>query len=73
MQIAERVYSLAQEQNDARLMMGAYRVLASTLYFLGDFETSLIWVTLNSSHASAIAPLLDPVDQPEPSQGSPGT
>jgi hypothetical protein len=23
----------------------------------------LIWVTLNSSHASAIAPLLDPVDR----------
>jgi serine/threonine protein kinase len=40
MQIAERVYSLAQEQNDARLMMGAYRVLASTRYFLGDFETA---------------------------------
>jgi tetratricopeptide (TPR) repeat protein len=40
MQIAERVYSLAQEQNDARLVMGAYRVLASTLYFLGDFETA---------------------------------
>jgi hypothetical protein len=40
MQIAERVYSLAQKQNDARLMMGAYRVLASTLYFLGDFETA---------------------------------
>jgi tetratricopeptide (TPR) repeat protein len=40
MQIAGRVYSLAQEQNDARLMMGAYRVLASTLYFLGDFEHS---------------------------------
>jgi hypothetical protein len=39
-QIAERVYSLAQEQNDARLMLGAYRILASTLYFLGDFETS---------------------------------
>ena len=38
MQIAERVYSLAQEQGDARLMMGAYQVLASTLYFLGDFE-----------------------------------
>jgi hypothetical protein len=40
MQIAGRVYSLAQEQKDARLMMGAYRVLASTLYFLGDFENS---------------------------------
>jgi len=40
MQIAERVYSLAQQQNDARLMMGAYRALASTLYFLGDFESA---------------------------------
>jgi hypothetical protein len=40
MQIAGRVYSLAQEQKDARLMMGAYRVLESTLYFLGDFENS---------------------------------
>jgi hypothetical protein len=40
MQIAERVYSLAQEQDDARLMMGAYRILASTLYFLGHFEAS---------------------------------
>ena len=40
MQIAERVYSLAQEQNDAALMIGAYRALAVTLYFLGDFETA---------------------------------
>ena len=40
MQIAERVYSLAQEQNDAALMIGAYRALAATLYFLGDFETA---------------------------------
>ncbi len=40
MQIAKRVYSLAQEQNDSALMMGAYRALAATLYFLGDFETA---------------------------------
>ena len=40
MQIAERVYSLAQEQNDPALMIGAYRALACTLYFLGDFETA---------------------------------
>jgi hypothetical protein len=40
MQIAERVYSLAQEQNDAELMLGAYNALACTLYFLGDFETA---------------------------------
>jgi serine/threonine protein kinase/predicted ATPase len=40
MQIAERVYSLAQAQNDAALMIGAYRALAVTLYFLGDFESA---------------------------------
>jgi Protein kinase domain/NACHT domain/MalT-like TPR region len=38
MQIAKRVYSLAQEQNDSALMMGACRPLAATLYFMGDFE-----------------------------------
>jgi len=40
MQIAERVHSLAQEHNDAALMIGACRVLAVTLYFLGDFESA---------------------------------
>jgi tetratricopeptide (TPR) repeat protein len=40
MQIAERVYSLAQQQNDAALMVGAYRALANTLFYLGDFEAA---------------------------------
>jgi hypothetical protein len=40
MEIAKRVYSLAQEQNDAALMIGACSILASTLYFLGDFENA---------------------------------
>ena len=40
MQIAERVYSLAQEQNDPALMIGAYSALAATLYYLGDFESA---------------------------------
>ena len=40
MQIAKRVYSLAQEQHDSALMTGAYRALAVTLYFLGDFEAA---------------------------------
>src|SRR6266404_2281477 len=40
MRIAKRVYALAQEQNDSALMMGAYRALAVTLYFLGDFEAA---------------------------------
>jgi predicted ATPase len=40
MQIAKRVYSLAQEQNDSALMVGAYSALAATFYFLGDFEAA---------------------------------
>ena len=40
MQIAKRVYSLAQEQNDPALMIGAYNALAGTLYCLGDFEAA---------------------------------
>ena len=39
-QIAERDYSLAQEQNDPALMIGAYQSLAVSLYFLGDFESA---------------------------------
>jgi len=40
MQIAKRVHSLAQEQNDSALMIGAYHALAVSLYFLGDFKSS---------------------------------
>jgi len=40
MQVAERVYLLAQEQNDSALLIGAYRALAITFYFLGDFESA---------------------------------
>jgi adenylate cyclase len=40
MQIAERISSLAQEQNDAAITIGAHRALAVTLYFLGDFESA---------------------------------
>jgi predicted ATPase len=40
MQIAQRVYTLAQEQNDSALLVGAYNALAGTLYFMGDFESA---------------------------------
>ncbi len=40
MQIAKRVYSLAQDQNDSGLMIGGHRALAVTLYHLGDFESA---------------------------------
>ena len=38
LQIAQRIYSLAREYNEPALMIGALSALASTLYFLGDFE-----------------------------------
>ena len=38
--IAQRVYSLAQEQNESAMMIGACRPLAVTFYNLGDFETA---------------------------------
>jgi hypothetical protein len=40
LQVAQRVYSLAQEQTDSALMIGAYHALAGTLYFIGDFKTA---------------------------------
>jgi hypothetical protein len=39
-QIAERGYSLAQEQNDAALKIGACATLAGNLFYLGDFESA---------------------------------
>src|SRR5271166_1978498 len=38
--IAQRLHSLAQEQNDPTLMVAAYAALAVPLYFLGDFEAA---------------------------------
>jgi predicted ATPase len=67
MQIAERVRSLAQEQNNAALTIEAYRALACTLLFVGDFERARqyamravqIWrsgnVQLHSDTRSAVA------------------
>jgi serine/threonine protein kinase/predicted ATPase len=40
MQIAKRVYSLAQDQNESTLMIGAYRALAGTHFFSGNFEAA---------------------------------
>ena len=40
MQIAKRVYSLAEDHNVAAFMVGACNALAATLYALGDFENA---------------------------------
>ena len=40
LQIAKRIYSLAEKQNDPAMMVGGYIALACTHHFLGDFETA---------------------------------
>jgi len=45
MHIAERIQSLAREQDDGTLMIEAYRALAVTLYYSGDYETAQQYAT----------------------------
>jgi serine/threonine protein kinase/predicted ATPase len=45
MHVAERVYSLAREQNDPALVVSAYRALSCTSLFLGDFERARQYAT----------------------------
>ena len=40
LQIAQRVYSLAKEQNEPTLMVGACTALSVPLYFMGDYATA---------------------------------
>jgi predicted ATPase len=40
MRIAERVYALAQQQNDPGLVLAAFQVFAATFYFLGEFDSA---------------------------------
>jgi serine/threonine protein kinase len=43
--IARRVYSLALEQNNSAIMIGACQALVSTLYYLGEFDTARQYAT----------------------------
>jgi tetratricopeptide (TPR) repeat protein len=45
MQVAKRLYSLAKEQNDSARLIAAYRALAGTHHFLGDFESARKYAT----------------------------
>ena len=45
MPLAKRLYSLAQEQNDSTLMIGACANVGATHYYLGDFESARQYIT----------------------------
>ena len=59
MQIAQCVFALAQGQNEPALLIGGYRVLAMTHYYLGDFEAA-------RGHARRGAQLWRPAGSPSP-------
>jgi predicted ATPase len=40
MQLAKRVFSLAEEQNNPSLIVGACHISAATLFYLGDFQAA---------------------------------
>jgi hypothetical protein len=40
LRVARRVHSLATEENNSAVMIGACQALVSTLYYLGEFETA---------------------------------
>jgi serine/threonine protein kinase/predicted ATPase len=46
MQIAKRVHAVAKEHHNSALLIGAYRALAVTLYFSGEFEATRQYATL---------------------------
>jgi hypothetical protein len=70
MLLAERVYSLAQEQNDSALVMGACRPLAVTFYYLGDFEAARLYA-LRGAHIWRSGTVHCPVEEVDmPAVGS---
>jgi hypothetical protein len=45
LEIAERIHSMAQEQDDPTLMIVVYTLLAGTHYYLGDLGTAHQYMT----------------------------
>ena len=66
MQIAKRVYSLAQKQNDSALLLKACMALTATLYYLGDFESARQYAMRGVQiwHSGGVQSQIEEVDPP---------
>ena len=66
MQIANRLHSLTQKQNDPPIMIGGCIPLAITPYFLDDFETGQKYTTrgLQIWRSGVQSPVEEVVDVP---------
>jgi len=64
--IAKRIASLAQEQKDAALMLGGFRALSCTHYYLGDFDGARQYAIrgLRIWQAGDVKPHLQEIDPP---------
>jgi serine/threonine protein kinase/tetratricopeptide (TPR) repeat protein len=65
-QIANRLYSLAQEHNESSLLIGACHALACTLYFLGEFVSARQYAmrAIQLWRSEGIEPAVEEVDVP---------
>jgi len=66
MAIPQRLYSLAEKQNDPALLVGAYRALAGTWYFRGTFEAARRYAQRGVQlwHAESVQPQVEEVLAP---------
>ena len=66
LQIAKRLYSLAEDTNESALQMGACHALACTLYFLGEFVSARQYAmrAIQIWRSQGVQPTVEEVDIP---------
>ena len=66
LQIAKRLYSLAEDQNESVLLIGACHALACTLYFLGEFVSARQYAmrAIQTWRSEGVQPPVEEVDVP---------
>jgi tetratricopeptide (TPR) repeat protein len=66
LQIAKRLYSLAEDHNDSVLLIGACHAFACTLYFLGEFVSARQYAmrAIQTWRSQGVQPPVEDVDVP---------
>ena len=66
LQIAKRLYSLAEDHNESVLLIGACHALACTLYFLGEFVSARQYAmrAIQTWRSEGVQPAVEEVDVP---------
>jgi tetratricopeptide (TPR) repeat protein len=66
LQIAKRLYSLAEDHNESALLIGACHALACTLFFLGEFVSARQYAmrAIQTWRSQGVQPSVEEVDVP---------